>query len=338
MANVNDSLRRWSQWVLAPARAKSVFRSTDVDETRLAIARVYAQHELDVVGPGQRLDAAFAAWDLGRVAVGYVRHGAEVIARPGKLGSYYGINMAVNGSAVLRCDRSDAELAPASAVVMSPTQEIVMRRSADCEEVALRIDRSALEAELSRTLGRDVDAPVVFDPAMRLTTCAGLNWKATLAFALNDIRNGTGSLDHPLVRSRVEQLLIDQLLLAQPHNFSEQLKTGYRPARPPAVRRAIDIIRARAAEPLTVPMLAELANVSVRGLQQGFRDHLGITPLEYMREVRLTRARDDLLAVGPGDGRSVTEIAYRWGFAHLARFAGYYKHRYGESPSETLRR
>ena len=217
-------------------------------------------------------------------------------------------------------------------------RSFVMRRSADCEEVALRIDRSALEAELSRTLGRDVDAPVVFDPAMRLTTCAGLNWKATLAFALNDIRNGTGSLDHPLVRSRVEQLLIDQLLLAQPHNFSEQLKTGYRPARPPAVRRAIDIIRARAAEPLTVPMLAELANVSVRGLQQGFRDQLGITPLEYMREVRLTRARDDLLAVGPGDGRSVTEIAYRWGFAHLARFAGYYKHRYGESPSETLRR
>jgi len=85
-------------------------------------------------------------------------------------------------------------------------------------------------------------------------------------------------------------------------------------------------------------MLAGLAGVSVRGLQQGFRDYLGITPLEYLREVRLARARDDLLAADPEADVSVTEVAYRWGFGHLARFAGYYRHRYGELPSETLRR
>lgn len=213
-----------------------------------------------------------------------------------------------------------------------------MRWSADCENVALRIDRCALEAELSCMLRRDIDAPVMFEPAMDLSAGTTSSWAATLGFVLDEIRRGTGSLDHPLVRSRVEQLFIDQLLLAQPHNYSEQLCTGHPPARPPAVRRAMELIHARAADPLTVPMLAELAGVSVRSLQQGFRDHLGITPLEYLRQVRLARARDDLHAAGPEGATSVTEVAYRWGFGHLGRFTVYYKHRYGELPSETLRR
>ena len=345
MANVGDSLVRWSQWVLAPndaspcaSLAKDVFRSADVDETRHAITRAFSEHELDVVGPSRRLDAALAAWDLGKVAVGYLRHGAEVIVRPGPVESFYAVGIAVKGSAILRCGRSEAGCTPGSAVVASPAQEPVMRRSADYEEVTLRIDRGAVERELSRLLRRDVDAPVVFDAAIGPSAPAGSAWAATLGFVLDEIRCGTGALDHSLVRSRVDQLLISQLLLGQRHTFSEQLEASYRAARRPAVGRALEIIQARAAEPLTVPMLAQLVGVSVRGLQQGFQDYLGTTPLESLRDVRLARAHDDLLAARNEEGASVSEVAYRWGFGHLARFAGYYKHRYGELPSATLRR
>jgi transcriptional regulator GlxA family with amidase domain len=214
-----------------------------------------------------------------------------------------------------------------------------MRWSAGCDQMALRIDRCAVELELSRMLRREIDAPIAFDVGIHLATGAATGWATTLRFVLDEIRRGSTSIGHPLVRSRVEQLLIDQLLLAQRHNYAEALETGHRPARPPTVRRAMELIQARAAEPLTVPTLADLVGVSVRSLQQGFHDYLGTTPLEYLREVRLARARDDLLAAAErDDGTSVTDVAYRWGFGHLARFAGYYKHRYGELPSETLRR
>ncbi|MEU4714350.1 helix-turn-helix domain-containing protein [Micromonospora purpureochromogenes] len=43
-----------------------------------------------------------------------------------------------------------------------------------------------------------------------------------------------------------------------------------------------------------------------------------------------------LCAAGPG--ASVTAIAVQHGFAHLGRFAGEYRARFGESPSTTLRR
>ena len=39
-----------------------------------------------------------------------------------------------------------------------------------------------------------------------------------------------------------------------------------------------------------------------------------------------------------GDGRTVSEIASRWGFSQLSRFASDYKKQYGQSPRETLSR
>jgi AraC-like DNA-binding protein len=58
--------------------------------------------------------------------------------------------------------------------------------------------------------------------------------------------------------------------------------------------------------------------------------------MAYVREVRLERARADLMSDDPSLG-SVTDIALKWGFAHLGRFAVEYKRRFGESPSATLR-
>ena len=40
----------------------------------------------------------------------------------------------------------------------------------------------------------------------------------------------------------------------------------------------------------------------------------------------------------PSQARSVTELATRWGFFQLGRFATEYRKRYGECPGDTLRR
>jgi hypothetical protein len=57
--------------------------------------------------------------------------------------------------------------------------------------------------------------------------------------------------------------------------------------------------------------MARVAGTSVRSLQAAFAEHLGLTPMEYLRRVRFARAhRDHLLAVVPEDGQSVANIAY----------------------------
>lgn len=77
------------------------------------------------------------------------------------------------------------------------------------------------------------------------------------------------------------------------------------------------------------------AGVSARSLQASFRAALRTTPTAYIRSLRLERARADL--ADSGAVSTVTDVATRWGFTHLGRFAVDYRNRFGESPSSTLR-
>jgi transcriptional regulator GlxA family with amidase domain len=65
------------------------------------------------------------------------------------------------------------------------------------------------------------------------------------------------------------------------------------------------------------------------------RRYVGGSPTAHLRRVRLDRVRAELSAARPGT--TVSDVAYRWGFTHLGRFAGAYAKRFGEPPSTTLR-
>jgi AraC-like DNA-binding protein len=98
----------------------------------------------------------------------------------------------------------------------------------------------------------------------------------------------------------------------------------------------MDIIESSPQASLTTSLLASQCHVSVRALQEGFRRHVGMTPMNYIQHIRLRRAQRDLLAAHPAHA-SVASIAHRWAFGHLGRFAAAHKPMYGESPLQTLR-
>ena len=106
-------------------------------------------------------------------------------------------------------------------------------------------------------------------------------------------------------------------------------------ALPRDVRKALDLLEADPGRERSVKELAAACGVATRTLQKHFRRFVGRTPFDVQWSLRLERARRDLLT-GPPDA-SVTDIALRWGFRHLGRFAILYRLRYDESPSSTLR-
>lgn len=77
--------------------------------------------------------------------------------------------------------------------------------------------------------------------------------------------------------------------------------------------------------------------MSVRSLQESFRRSLDTTPMASLRGIRLEKVHRELSAAEPGT-TTVTDVATRWCFLHLGRFAAAYARAYGEHPSETLRR
>ncbi|PZE24461.1 helix-turn-helix transcriptional regulator [Curtobacterium sp. MCLR17_042] len=103
------------------------------------------------------------------------------------------------------------------------------------------------------------------------------------------------------------------------------------------MRRAIGFVHDHADRTLTVADVAAACDLSERGLQDLFRRRLGVTPMQYLREVRLDRVH---LELGRPGSRAllVSEVARRWRFTHLGRFAAYYRERFGEPPHQTIAR
>jgi transcriptional regulator GlxA family with amidase domain len=58
--------------------------------------------------------------------------------------------------------------------------------------------------------------------------------------------------------------------------------------------------------------------------------------MRYLRNARFQQAREALRRAPPET--SVTDIAMTWGFSHMGRFSVEYRKRFGESPSDTLKR
>jgi adenylate cyclase len=87
---------------------------------------------------------------------------------------------------------------------------------------------------------------------------------------------------------------------------------------------------------VTITDLIRESGVAERTLHKHFRAFVGISPLGYLRRMRLAAVRRELL--GRAENASVTEIATRYGFSHLGRFSTQYRRCFGESPSSTLHR
>jgi AraC-like DNA-binding protein len=99
-------------------------------------------------------------------------------------------------------------------------------------------------------------------------------------------------------------------------------------------RRAVEENPDRA---LYIPELAAAIGVSLSTLRVCCHEQLKISPKRYLLLRRMHFARRALRGSAPGK-TTVTEIATRYGFWELGRFAVEYGSLFGESPSATLRR
>lgn len=165
---------------------------------------------------------------------------------------------------------------------------------------------------------------------------AGARWRATL----EEFRGTVGVEESPLLRGSTSRLLAYTLLHTFPNNIVRRDESGdvgrdRRDASQSTVRRAQAFIEGRAGDDLSVADIAAAAGVTPRSLQYAFQQHLGCTPLAYLRRVRLDLVHRSLRT---GGEVSVADAAVRMGFFNPGRFAAEYRKVYGENPRDTLRR
>ncbi|TOB23572.1 AraC family transcriptional regulator [Vibrio parahaemolyticus] len=97
------------------------------------------------------------------------------------------------------------------------------------------------------------------------------------------------------------------------------------------VAKALNRVHAEYHEQLNVQTLAEEANMSISAFHQAFRSVTLESPLQYIKKVRLNKARD-LIQL---EGKRVNDAARLVGYSSPSQFSREYKRHFNETPRST---
>ena len=310
-------------------------QATDPDEAEDLLAGVYLPNRLQLASGEAGINMELASVRFGTLTVGRLGYGRSLRLTTAEARQFH-FNIPLAGRAVSASGPRDSlATGPGQGMAFPPGSPAEIEWSNDCVQMCLMVPRATLESELEQLLGGSVTRPLVFGTAMDLDTPVGRSWDDWLHLVDRELDRPTGLAAHPLAGRYMERLLLDGLLLGQPHNYQEQLTAPARAARPGPIARAVRTLQDRPAEPWSTTTLALEVHLSVRAVQEGFQRHVGTPPMTYLRAVRLRRVHEELRRADPAS-TTVAAVAMQWGFVHMSRFAIAYRQAFGEAPSQTL--
>jgi AraC-like DNA-binding protein len=313
----------------------SITGVSEPDQAEAIVTGFYLPHRLGVSPRERQLNMSLSAFKLGQLTVGRLTYGRDITLVTDVATNFH-VDIPMTGYAEMSTGRADSSITQwGRAAVFSPGAPAHMHWSEECSQMCLMVPRASLEVALEELLGQSVVRPLRFEFAMDLRGPMGRSWIDILQLVERELDVGPGLLTHPRAGRHVQSLLLDGLLLGQPHSYSEEIARGTRPGSSASIARAVDLVNDRADEPWSSTSLARAVHVSVRALQEGFNRDVGRPPMRYLQDTRLRRVHSALYGAVPGS-TTVEAVATRWGFVHMGRFAAAYRAAFGESPATTL--
>ena len=322
----------------------SRFRDISADRYDLAGARswmsdICGPHRLEASRP-ERIQFRHFASVLPSTAttLGYVEYGTDVsigIDEEVRL-NCYSLSLPLTGEQILSksglmlfsdCDKG---------VIVSPHEEQVLDIAGNCHKLQVVIPDSVIQRTLEQLLLRRPEEPLCFEPGMDSVTGATAAWWRMARHMLDELEFSRELYGQPYFARDMETVLIKGLLLAQPSNYSNELRERMQIKLPHYVLRARDFIHANAREELCLGDIEQAAGITRYKLFEGFRKYLRKSPMAYLRQYRLDAVHRELL--DDGCLRNISVIAMDWGFNHLGRFSIEYRKRFHETPSATAAR
>jgi len=292
---------------------------------------------LDIASKDARqFDACLDGIGLSDTYITYVDYGAPVSIRTTEENCDYWMLLPIRGYFEASTEDCAVICSPDHGYVLSPGRDSVLRSQTESSRLSVRLIGTALGLQLGALLGEAPRRPLELAAELNLADGYGRSIGGFLRQAIADFERDKSILYNPVTASLFEQFISIGLLLSHPHNYSEALRCLERPILPRDVKWAIEYIDAHLESPITLAEIVAASKVPGRTLFKHFQDYRGISPMGFVRAARFKKVRELLARAEPQE--QVSEIAMRMGFNHLGRFAVEYRKRFGESPSDTLRR
>jgi AraC-like DNA-binding protein len=303
------------------------FSGTDLDRVEAFLSTAYAPMRISgATGP-----VRFTRLAAGSISVDELDIGFDMVFEAGPIGRICLVDVGSGtvGDHLVRGQRAPRTFGPGDLFSFAPPDLPVTGRADHLRArvTLLAPDLLAQVAGPDRGIGLLGHRPVDAGAARRL--------RSAIAHVRDNVL--TAPETDLLLVSTASQYLAASVLQAFPNTaVSSPSAMDDHDAHFQTLRRAMAFIESNAHKDITATDIATAASVTSRAVQLSFRRHLGMTPMVYLRRVRLDGARAELRASDPG-AVTVTRIGTRWGFGRASTFAALYREAYGEPPSQTLR-
>jgi AraC-like DNA-binding protein len=219
--------------------------------------------------------------------------------------------------------------------VTGPDIGIRARTDPGYRGLALLVTPHALNQKIEALLGFRPDGEIEFIPRVSLADPFARHLQHSILFLAQEL-DAAGTSSSNMAFREFEEYLLLLFLRANRHNFSDLIQAlQTRSAAPWQVKLTEDYLEANWTKRITIEDIAATAGVSARSIFKAFKQSRGYSPMSFLKELRLKKAREMLQRAERG--ATVAGIAERCGFLSLGHFARDYEKRFGERPSVTLR-
>ena len=319
-----------------PLAAFPLFESGSVDEAETILSKSLTSCCIRSGAAKGGFHLQMNGVEFGRASLIFNRYGADTEVESELPGDPVFFNIGSGAVSKFRLGSRRIQTDPDCSTLLAESNRMVVERPENSGMVVLRVWAADLESQLETLLDRNHRGRLVFDREADFNRGAGASLQRLIGFLLSELEQHPEMANNPIFRRSWEEMFLNSLL-SLPHN-RQRLLAEERPyeVSPGVVVRAEEYMREHLAEPITIADLLHLCECSRSALFYAFRNARGYTPMEFLVEQRLQLARRRLQQ--GGEASTVSCIATDCGFVHLGRFASVYRRRFGEAPSETLRR
>ena len=316
-------------------RRFQVVGTHDPDEVVAGLSRLFGRAWLDLPGRNAELRGRMSHVDLGDVGIFHGEYDTEFKIRFQDFNTFAGSPALFKGAGAHVIGGREVTVSKDSGAIFSPG-DAMLHFGPQAEHLSMTVRPAALTGKLAAIVGDLRFGPLHFDPAVNASTPQSKRWERLVRFVSAEF-DDSSSLMSPIVQSELQQAMMTSFLLANANNYSALLHGEPEAPAPWQVRIAEQFIEANWDQPITIEALVAATNVSARNLFYSFKAGRGYSPMDFVKRVRLGRAWQKL-SRPDAETTSVTTVAFECGFGNPGHFATDYRDRFGERPSETLRR
>lgn len=313
--------------------------STDIDEVREFVKNLTSPHEFELNGRRAEMSARFAAAQCGDLSLVHATFGnVEIgVTSPEENADGLLFYVMTSGAGNVRHGAKEHEYATGTGFFRDMAAPVNAKQK-DFGAFMIPLSKEKLRAHARSLAGEEANLrELKFDTEVDLTTPGGTVVRNTIHYIAEALDGPLRELNNPIINTQLEDMLMTQLLTLLPNSFQDVLSGRPVPTVVPYnVKCARDYMHAHADQKVGFADIVAAAGCSYRGVQRGFMDAYGMSPMAYLRSIRLKQIRAVLLTAQ--DGSAISDIAKKWGFAHAGRFSQAYCREFGELPSETVRK